>query len=104
MQADLPYRPMTLIDLAGHLAGVETTPTAGNSSRSLEEFSHESPAERGALLADEPPDTGDERWNVFLAALAEHLNVACRQGGCRLGRQSATRDILVSLQHRSRER
>lgn len=41
----------------------------------MEEFSHESRAERAALLAAEPPDTGDERWNVFLAALAEHLNV-----------------------------
>ncbi|HEV2088853.1 MAG TPA: hypothetical protein VGR21_11120, partial [Cryptosporangiaceae bacterium] len=26
-----------------------------------------------ALLAAEPAGTGDERWDVFLAALAEHL-------------------------------
>lgn len=29
--------------------------------------------ERFHLLADEPGDTGDERWDVFLAALAERL-------------------------------
>jgi len=26
------------------------------------------------LLADEPAGTGDEHWDVFLAALAEHLS------------------------------
>jgi hypothetical protein len=30
------------------------------------------------LLADEPAGTGDERWDVFLGALAEHL--AARDG------------------------
>jgi hypothetical protein len=27
-----------------------------------------------ALLADEPAMTGDERWDVLLAAIAEHLS------------------------------
>jgi len=26
-----------------------------------------------ALLSEEPPGTGDEHWDVLLAALAEHL-------------------------------
>jgi hypothetical protein len=39
----------------------------------LEEYRWEPPAVRLALLEREPPGTGDERWDVFLAALAEHL-------------------------------
>jgi hypothetical protein len=35
-------------------------------------------ADRATLLAAEPAGTGDERWDVFLAALAEHL--AARDG------------------------
>lgn len=73
------YRPMTLVDLAGHLAA------AGDDGHRwrlvaefLEEYRHEPAADRAALLADEPPSTGDERWDVFLAALAEHL--ATRDG------------------------
>jgi hypothetical protein len=40
----------------------------------LEEYRWESPGTRLALLAEEPDGTGDERWDVFLAALAEHLS------------------------------
>lgn len=39
----------------------------------LEEYRHEPAAERAVLLTDEPATTGDDRWDVFLAALAEHL-------------------------------
>lgn len=39
----------------------------------LEEHRHEPPLRRLELLQDEPATTGDERWDVFLAALAEHL-------------------------------
>jgi hypothetical protein len=74
------YRPMTLVDLAGHLA------RAGDDDRHrwrlvaefLEEYRHERAPDRTTLLADEPLGTGDERWDVFLAALAEHL--ATRDG------------------------
>lgn len=44
----------------------------------LEEYRWEGTTSRAMMLADEPDDTGDERWNVFLAALAEHL--AARDG------------------------
>ena len=73
------YRPMTLVDLARHLAAA-----GGDRHRwrlvaeFLEEYRHEPAEERAALLADEPQCTGDERWDVFLAALAEHL--ATRDG------------------------
>lgn len=68
------YRPMTLVELAGHLA------RAGDDGHRwrlvaefLEEYGHESAADRSALLAVEPPSSGHKRWDVFLAALAEHL-------------------------------
>ncbi len=39
----------------------------------LEEYRWEPAAERAQLLSPEPSPTGDDRWDVFLAALAEHL-------------------------------
>jgi hypothetical protein len=39
----------------------------------LEEYRWESRGAQSSLLADEPPSTGDERWDALLAALAEHL-------------------------------
>lgn len=39
----------------------------------LEDFRWESADARFALLEGEPAATGDERWDVFLAGLAEHL-------------------------------
>lgn len=65
---------MTLVDLAGHLA-------ANSDDRDrwrliaefLEEYRHEPVQQRAGLLVDEPPSVGDQRWDVFLAALAEHL-------------------------------
>lgn len=73
------YRPMTLVDLAGHLAATDHDrhrwpPVA----QFLEEYRHEPADDRSALLADEPPTTGSARWDVFLAALAEYL--ATRDG------------------------
>ena len=44
----------------------------------LEEYRWESAESRGSLLNTEPDGTGDEHWDVFLAALAEH--VAARDG------------------------
>jgi hypothetical protein len=68
------YRPMSLVDLAGYL---RATRDDGHRWRLiaefLEEYRHEAVAERWALLDEEPPSTGNERWDVFLAALAEHL-------------------------------
>lgn len=39
----------------------------------LEDFRWEPSGTRFVLLEAEPPATGDEHWDVFLAALAEHL-------------------------------
>ncbi|MFI6297572.1 hypothetical protein ACIBEJ_38675 [Nonomuraea sp. NPDC050790] len=39
----------------------------------LEEYRWEEPERQLPLLRDEPAPIGDERWDVLLAALAEHL-------------------------------
>ena len=39
----------------------------------LKEYQHELAIDRWELLAEEPPPTGDNHWDVLLAALAEHL-------------------------------
>lgn len=44
----------------------------------LEEYRWEPPEARHGLLSVPPSSTGDGRWDVFLAALAEHL--AARDG------------------------
>jgi hypothetical protein len=65
---------MTLADLAGRLAR-----TADSKVRwklvweFLEEYRWEPAEIQLPLLQDEPPLTGDERWDTLLAALAEHL-------------------------------
>jgi hypothetical protein len=79
---DVPtYVPMTLIDLAGHLAKTDADPLRWRLiAEFLEEYRHEPVDERAALLRDEPPTSGNERWDVFLAALAEHLAARDERG------------------------
>jgi hypothetical protein len=75
------YRPMTLVELAGHLAGESTDGARWRLiAEFLEEYRHESAETRAALLAAEPGPTSDERWDVFLAALAEHLAASDGRG------------------------
>ena len=68
------YRPMTVADLASYL-----TQAAEDRTRwklvweFLEEYRWEPGNIQPSLLLDEPPPVGDERWDVLLAALAEHL-------------------------------
>lgn len=70
---------MTLVDLSGHLGKADDDQYRWRLiAEFLEEYRHEPTADRAALLAAEPPSTGEERWDVFLAALAEYL--AARDG------------------------
>ncbi|WFE31562.1 hypothetical protein [Micromonospora sp. WMMD975] len=46
----------------------------------LEEYRWEPREDRGTLLEGEPAYTGDEHWDVFLAALAEHLSAKDGRG------------------------
>jgi hypothetical protein len=68
------YQPMTLADLGGRLARVEDARTRWKLVwEFLEEYRWEPDDVQTSLLRDEPPPTGDERWDTLLAALAEHL-------------------------------
>jgi hypothetical protein len=70
---------MTLVDLAGYMCEAEADSDRWRLvAEFLEEYRHEPLDVRTTLLAAEPAGTGDERWDVFLAALAEHL--AARDG------------------------
>jgi hypothetical protein len=73
-----PYEPLTLLRLAGLLVGVDESRRWRLVAEFLEEYRWEPVDSRHMLLAAEPAGTGDERWDVFLAALAEHL--AARDG------------------------
>ncbi|GLH97469.1 hypothetical protein [Phytohabitans aurantiacus] len=72
------YQPLTLAQLSALLVGTDESRRWRLVAEFLEEFRWEQPHTRGEMLAAEPPSTGDERWDVFLAALAEYL--AARDG------------------------
>jgi hypothetical protein len=64
---------MNLVRLAALLVGRDDSLRWRLIAEFLEEYKWEPPAVRRALLEEQPPTTGDTRWDVFLAALAEHL-------------------------------
>jgi hypothetical protein len=72
------YRPLSLAGLGRLLDGADDARRWRLIAEFLEEYRWEPIPDRLALLAEEPPSTSDERWDVFLAALAEHL--AARDG------------------------
>ncbi|HLL68538.1 MAG TPA: hypothetical protein VK453_22905 [Micromonosporaceae bacterium] len=72
------YQPLDIARLGGLLAGADQPRRWRMIAEFLEEFRWEPAASRWELLNAEPAGTGDERWDVFLAALAEYL--AARDG------------------------
>ena len=74
------YAPMSLADLGAHLAGASDDDHRWRLlAEFLEEFRWAPPGERLHLLSAAPPSTQDRRWDVLLAALAEHLAAARRK-------------------------
>jgi hypothetical protein len=73
-----PYQPLTLVRLARLLASARETERWRLVAEFLEDHRWEPVQARAKLVEVEPASTGDERWDVFLAALAEH--VAARDG------------------------
>ncbi len=72
------YRAMMLADLARLLPDASRSDRWRLVAEFLEEYRWEPIESRHELLAAEPLGTGDDRWDVLLAALAEHL--AARDG------------------------
>jgi len=68
------YQPLTLARLGHLLVDRDESLRWRLIAEFLEEYRWESTGTRLALLSEEPTSTGDERWDVFLAALAEHLS------------------------------
>lgn len=67
------YQAMTIAQLGELQSGADERHRWRLVAEFIEEHRHEPPDRRLALLEAEPSATGDERWDVFLAALAEHL-------------------------------
>lgn len=72
------YRPLTLVELADLLENADRATRWRLIAEFLEEYRWEPARVRFQLLEGEPAFIGDERWDVLLAALAEHL--AARDG------------------------
>ncbi|WP_097328674.1 hypothetical protein [Paractinoplanes atraurantiacus] len=72
------YMPLSVARLGTLLAGADDSLRWRLVAEFLEEYGWEPAESRARLLEDEPASTGDEHWDVFLAALAEH--VAARDG------------------------
>jgi hypothetical protein len=70
----MPYKPMTIAELAQHLAQ-EASPKIKWKYfwEFYEEYRWEPADRQAALVQEEPAPTGDEQWDVLLAAMAEHL-------------------------------
>jgi hypothetical protein len=67
------YEPLTVERLGDLMVGSEETRRWRLVAEFLEEYRWEPVETRFTLLESEPSAIGDERWDVFLAALAEHL-------------------------------
>jgi len=69
----LGYLPLTVADLGKLMSGADQSGRWRLVAEFLEDYRHETTGTRFALLEEEPLGTGDARWDVFLAGLAEHL-------------------------------
>jgi len=68
---------MSIAGLAGFLSTVRQDKDRWRLvAEFLEEYHHEPADTKHALLQETPHPTGEEHWDVFLAALAEHLSAA----------------------------
>jgi hypothetical protein len=69
----MAYEPMTISALGAFQVDRNDVERWRLVAEFLEEFRHESPAVQWELVQAEPGPTGDPRWDVFLAALTEHV-------------------------------
>lgn len=95
------YEPLSLVKLGRLLAGADQSRRWRLVAEFLEDYRWESPDTRFALLAGEPPETGDERWDVFLAALAEHLAARDGRGAPQWAEQRSLRRLWFPFNTRA---
>ena len=71
----MAYEPMTIANLAQRLVAASDPGVRWKVVwEFLEEYRWEPADRQAALLTDEPALTGDQRWDVLLAAIGEHLS------------------------------
>jgi hypothetical protein len=86
------YQPMSVAGLARFIAAEPDFDTRWRLVvEFLKEYHREPAGARQRLLSDAPGSTGDERWDVLFAGLAEHL--AMRDGKA-AGLEEAERKLL----------
>jgi hypothetical protein len=74
----ISYEPLTIAALGQSITRGDDSYRWRLVAEFLEEHRWEPVSDRLGLLRGEPVPTGDDQWDVFLAALAEHL--AARDG------------------------
>ena len=67
------YVPLRVASLGQLMAGADESRRWRLVAEFLEDYQWEPAGTRYRLLEEEPRDTSDDRWDVFLAALAQHL-------------------------------
>jgi hypothetical protein len=92
---------LSLAKLAGLMAGADNSLRWRLIAEFLEDHRHEPVAARLLLLQDEPALTGDERWDVFLAALGEHLAARDGQGAPEWAERRSLRQLWFPFNTRA---
>jgi hypothetical protein len=87
------YQPMTLVRLASLIVDVSDSLRWRLVAEFLEEYRWEPHQTRQRLLIEQPAAVGDEHWDVFLAALAEHLAARDHRGAPAWAQSRALRRI-----------
>ncbi|WP_166386122.1 hypothetical protein [Catellatospora methionotrophica] len=95
------YQPLTLARLGELLVGADESRRWRLVAEFLEEYGWEPSAVRQSMLSAEPPGTGDQRWDVFLAALAEHLAARDGRGAPSWGESRSLRSLWFPFNTRA---
>jgi hypothetical protein len=89
---------LTLARLSALLVGADESRCWRLVAEFLEEYRWEPPDARYRMLTEEPSAVGDEHWDVFLAALAEHLAARDGPGSSLVGRAEVAAAAVVPVQ------
>ena len=95
------YAPLSVAALGQLMAGADESRRWRLVAEFLEDYRWEPTGTRFQLLSEEPRGTGDERWDVFLAALAEHLAARDQRAAPRWAEQRSLRQLWFPFNTRA---
>jgi len=99
------YQPMTVAGLAAFVAAEPDFDVRWRLVvEFLKEYHREPAGERQRLLADIPGSSGDERWDVLFAGLAEHLAMRDGEGRSAVVGIARVEALLVPVRYARRAR